>query len=105
MATEMKRVAKHIAIIYTPNGFVIQPPDADNSFQEHLSGWDSHTLEALGYEFAGGFSGLKFLRTTHGSIRFKSPKIGTLLILIVISPIDATGISRKHQIFFNQNFF
>ena len=39
-------------------------------------------LEALGYEFAGGFSGLKFLRTTHGSIRFKSPKIGTLLILI-----------------------
>ena len=82
MATEMKRVAKHIAIIYTPNGFVIQPPDVDNPFKEHLSGWDSHTLEALGYEFAGGFSGLKFLRTTHGSIRFKSPKIGTLLILL-----------------------
>ena len=23
MATEMKRVAKHIAIIYTPNGFIV----------------------------------------------------------------------------------
>ena len=83
LATEMKRVAKYIAIIYTPNGFVIQPPDAANPFQEHLFGWDSHALEALGYEFAGGFSGLKFLRTTHGSIRFKSPKIGTLLILLL----------------------
>lgn len=71
LANEMKRVAKHIALLYTPNGFVPQPPTRENPHQEHLSGWNSHDLETLGYEFAGGFNGLKYLRTTHGALRFK----------------------------------
>lgn len=71
LANEMKRVAKHVALLYTPNGFVPQPPTRENPYQEHLSGWNSHDLETLGYEFAGGFNGLKYLRTTHGALRFR----------------------------------
>lgn len=71
LAHEMKRVAKEIAIIFTPNGFVPQPPDADNPHQEHISGWNCNQLRLLGYEFARGFNGLKYLRTTYGAIRFR----------------------------------
>ena len=74
LALEMKRVAKIIAIIFTPNGFVPQPPDADNPHQEHISGWNCNQLGMLGFEFARGFNGLKYLRTTYGAIRFK-PKV------------------------------
>lgn len=81
MATEMQRVAKHVAIIYTPNGFVPQPPTLDNPHQEHLSGWKSKDLESLGYQFAGGFNGLKYLRTTHGRARLKPEPFGVLLVL------------------------
>jgi ubiquinone/menaquinone biosynthesis C-methylase UbiE len=35
---EMKRVARSKAIIFTPNGFVPQPPDPDNPANEHISG-------------------------------------------------------------------
>lgn len=82
MATEMQRVAKHLAIIFTPNGFVRQPPTLDNPYQEHLSGWKSKDLESLGFQFVGGFNGLKFLRTTHGMARFKPDIIGVPLLLI-----------------------
>lgn len=82
LAREMQRVAKHLAIIFTPNGFLPQPPTPDNPFQEHLSGWDASSLRSLGYEFAGGFSGLKFLRTSLGLPRIRPSKIGNLLVVL-----------------------
>jgi hypothetical protein len=82
LASEMKRVSKKLAIIFTPNGFVPQPPDADNKYQEHISGWSSDQLELLGYEFDRGFNGLKYLRTTYGAVRLKPNFIGIPLVLI-----------------------
>jgi hypothetical protein len=82
LANEMKRVAKVIAIIFTPNGFVPQPPDADNPFQKHISGWSSDQLELLGYKFVRGFNGLKYFRTTYGAARFKPQFLGVSLTLI-----------------------
>ena len=82
LALEMKRVAKKIAIIFTPNGFVPQPPDADNPHQEHISGWNCDQLGLLGFEFARGFNGLKYLRTTYGVVRFRPKFFSTPLTLI-----------------------
>lgn len=48
LAREMRRLAKHLAIIFTPNGFDAQPPTSDNPFQEHVSGWDVTNLQLLG---------------------------------------------------------
>ncbi len=82
LALEMKRVAKHLAIVFTPNGFVYQAPTVENPFQEHLSGWDMRQLKQLGYDFAGGFNGLKVLRTTRGLVRLRPRCVGTLCVLI-----------------------
>jgi hypothetical protein len=82
LAREMRRVAKHLAIIFTPNGFVAQPPTSDNPFQEHVSGWDVTNLRLLGYEFVGGFSGLKFLRTFRGRPRLGTNAFATLCLLL-----------------------
>jgi hypothetical protein len=82
LALQMKRVAKNIAIIYTSNGYVYQPPDVDNPYQEHITGWTCDELELLGYKFVRGFNGLKTLRTTYGSVRFKPRMIFSLLVLM-----------------------
>jgi hypothetical protein len=52
-----ERVARKLVIVTTPNGFLEQDPAlhpeegwAKNPYQKHLCGWETHELEALGYE-------------------------------------------------------
>jgi len=70
-------------IVSTPNGFIPQGDVNDNPLQTHLSGWDAHTMNTLGYRNYG-LAGLKMLRQQRqcdtadddltSTIRFK-PKI------------------------------
>ena len=76
---EMKRVCRVSAIIFTPNGFVAQPPDKDNAANEHLSGWSPGDLSANEFEIDSGLYGFKKLRTSFGLPSIKPMILGDLV--------------------------
>jgi hypothetical protein len=58
---EIDRISKFGSAIFTPNGFIWQPPSNNNSFNAHLSGWRPRELSSLGWSrifSAGGFRSL-----------------------------------------------
>ncbi len=57
----MEGIARKKVIVFTPNGFLPQPPYDGNKFQEHLSGWEVAEMEALGFRVVG-VNGWKPLR-------------------------------------------
>jgi len=59
---EIDRIAEHASVIFTPNGFVWQPPTSKNSFDAHLSGWTPAELRSLGWTRIKGHAGAKSLR-------------------------------------------
>jgi SAM-dependent methyltransferase len=63
----LERIARKRVIVATPNGFVPQPPTADNPFQEHVSGWDASEMRARGYRVYG-LSGYRRWRGMYGNI-------------------------------------
>jgi hypothetical protein len=58
---EMERIAKRHVVIYTPNGFVWQPPSLNNPFNAHLSSWSVDDLRNFGFRSVKGHIGLKVL--------------------------------------------
>jgi ubiquinone/menaquinone biosynthesis C-methylase UbiE len=58
---EMQRISKKTSIIYTPNGFVWQPPSRNNPHNAHISGWTSNQLKEFGFQRVLGHVGLKSL--------------------------------------------
>lgn len=63
---EMDRVSRRLSIIFTPNGFVWQPPSINNPLNAHISGWRPNELSSLGWTRNYGFGGLKFLVGPYG---------------------------------------
>lgn len=59
---EIDRIAEHASLIFTPNGFVWQPPTQENSFDAHLSGWTPAELRSLGWKKIKGHVGAKRFR-------------------------------------------
>lgn len=49
----MERIARKKVVLFTPNGFVAQPPTPDNPHQLHRSGWTASEMRARGYEVVG----------------------------------------------------
>jgi len=49
----LERVARRRVVIFTPNGFVPQPPEPENPHQEHRSGFTADEMRALGYRVRG----------------------------------------------------
>lgn len=47
---ELERIASKVVVLFTPYGFMPQPPDPDNPWQEHKCGFSSLELHYLGYE-------------------------------------------------------
>ncbi len=47
---ELERIARGIVILFTPYGFMPQPPEPENPWQEHKCGFSSMELHYLGYE-------------------------------------------------------
>ena len=50
--TQLERIARKGVILFTPSGFMPQPPLPDNPWMEHICGWEAHELDLLGYETA-----------------------------------------------------
>lgn len=73
-----EKIARKAAIIFTPNGFLEQPPTKDNPFQEHRSGWTYEEMEKMGYSIKG-INGIKCLSGMYNSSRIKPVSIGNAL--------------------------
>lgn len=57
---EMERVARRKVLVYTPNGFVWQPPSTNNELNAHISGWTVGQLRRFGFTTIKGHVGLRF---------------------------------------------
>ncbi|MGK2859820.1 MAG: class I SAM-dependent methyltransferase [Thermoanaerobaculia bacterium] len=57
----LERIARRKVVIFTPNGFLRQPPLDGNPWQEHKCGWEVSELRARGYRVEGVL-GIKRLR-------------------------------------------
>ena len=58
---QIQRITKTYAVIFTPNGFVWQPPFPGNPFQAHVSGWTPKDFKSLGFSKIRGVRGLKWI--------------------------------------------
>ena len=78
---EMQRISKITSIIYTPNGFVWQPPSRNNPFNAHVSGWTIKKLRDFGFQKVFGHVGLKILFGPY-SLPINRPKIRILSYIL-----------------------
>jgi len=74
----MEKIARKRIVIYTPNGFLPQPPSKDNPFQEHLSGWEYYEMKSLGFE-VWGVNGYKKLRGMYALPKIKPYFVGDFI--------------------------
>jgi hypothetical protein len=74
---EIDRISEHASVIFTPNGFVWQPPTSRNSFDAHLSGWTPAELKSLGWKKIKGHVGAKRFR---GPYALPSVNLGIWII-------------------------
>lgn len=81
----MERIARRAIAIFTPNGFLPQPPYEGNPYQEHLSGWTVEEMRRQGYEVTGLF-GWKPLRGGCANMRFR-PRRFWQTISIATQPV------------------
>jgi len=87
-------------IIITPNGFIYQPPENDNPFQAHLSGWSIEEMKTLGYKVFGVDGILP--RSETGMPYFawlKGPAIFLHLIGLFLQPILSSYPKLAFRIF------
>lgn len=59
---EVDRIAARSSVIFTPNGFVWQPPSSNNPYNAHISGWTPREMSVLGWKNLQGHNGMKILR-------------------------------------------
>lgn len=93
LLSEMKRVCAVSAVVFTPNGFVPQPPDSDNPANEHLSGWTPKELIRFGFVPMAGINGLRYLRSS-----FAIPTVKPLWLGELISKFTGRIASRFPRI-------
>jgi len=84
MLYELDRITKLTSIIFTPNGFVWQPPFEDNPFMAHLSGWDSRDFRLLGWNKVLGLVGPKKIFGPYGMPKVKINFTFNLMQLILL---------------------
>lgn len=70
LLSDMEAIAAKRVIVFTPNGMVPQPPEADNPYQEHISGWKVKEFTSRGYTVIG-VHGWKPLRGMYSNIRWR----------------------------------
>lgn len=81
----MESIAAKRVIVFTPNGFLDQPPSSDNPHQEHLSGWFPEDFERRRYRVVG-INGWRPLRGPYAAIRWR-PRPVWRRISIVTQPL------------------
>ena len=76
---EIDRISRFSSVIFTPNGFVWQPPSFNAPFNAHLSGWNPRELKELGWDNLTGHVGLKICFGPYAVPKFTSKFIQKLL--------------------------
>lgn len=87
---EIDRISKYGSAIFTPNGFIWQPPSVNNFFNAHLSGWKPRELSTLGWSKVYSAGGYRQLYGPYGIPKLQNMNIfvrGIGLILDSISLI------------------
>jgi hypothetical protein len=69
---EMDRISVEFSCVYTPSGFLWQPPSINNPFNAHISGWQPSTLRQLGWTRVTGIFGFRQLMGPYGRPRFSA---------------------------------
>jgi len=78
---QLDRLALKSSLIFTPNGFVWQPPSLNNPFNAHISAWTSRELRQLGWKKQYGNIGFSFFVGPYGLLKYNSRLIRVLNIL------------------------
>jgi hypothetical protein len=69
---EIDRIAVNgCSVVFTPSGFLWQPPSSNNSFNAHLSGWSARELKKLGWRKQIGMLGFKIFMGPYAVLRFQ----------------------------------
>jgi hypothetical protein len=78
---QLDRLTSKSSLIFTPNGFVWQPPALNNPFNAHISAWKPKELRQLGWKNQFGNVGLFFLVGPYGLLKYNSKVINIINIL------------------------
>jgi SAM-dependent methyltransferase len=84
----METIAGKKVVVFTPNGFLPQPPAVDNPHQEHLSGWTTDDFEPRGYEVIG-VNGWKPLRGPYAEVRWRPRGIWRRISMLTQPLVDS----------------
>lgn len=98
---EIDRITLGTSIVFTPNGFVWQPPSINNEFNAHVSGWRPAELRSLGWARIEGHTGLKCLIGPYGRSKFKSANLvhaTSVLVRKVPTLAFAFSAVKQHEI-------
>ncbi len=79
---EMERISKNAIGIFTPNGFVYQPPAPNNPFNAHIAGWVPKDFEDLLFQHQFGHVGFKRFFGPYAARKASSFVPGILLTLM-----------------------
>ena len=91
---DMEHIASKRVIVYTPNGYLPQPPAPDNPYQEHISGWEVDEFLKLGYRVTG-VHGWKPLRGPYSLPRWFPKPFWARISMLTESFFE----SRPHRAF------
>ena len=83
---EVDRVTLLSSALFTPNGFVWQPPSENNPWNAHLSGWSPSDLRKLGWTKTLGCVGFKKFYGPYG-IRKRNLNRFTFVLHVLSFPI------------------
>ena len=89
---QINRISRHTSVIFTPNGFLWQPPSTNNEFNQHISGWKPNELREMGWTKVRGHTGLRINFGPYGVaktnffptiLRKEIYALGTLLVFFL----------------------
>jgi hypothetical protein len=63
---EIDRICSKTSVVFTPNGFIWQPPSVNNSFNAHISGWTPREFRSLGWKKVRGHTGFRNFHGPYG---------------------------------------
>ena len=92
---QLDRLTSKSSLIFTPNGFVWQPPALNNPFNAHSSGWKPKELRELGWKKQYGNIGLSFFVGPYGILKYdnKVTNIMNILALPIVRLCPFLGFS------------
>ena len=96
---EMERIARHLVVVYTPTGFLWQPPSPNNYLNAHVSGWVPRDFKQFGFRKIVGIFGFKIFMGPYSEPRYPSLS-SKFPMLMKISQVFARRLpSLAHSIY------